>query len=57
MAHARPEFAIILAVVGICLAVGIPRIAAGDLVIGVICIAVAAVIGAWAAITYLRSRQ
>ena len=57
MAHARPEFAIILSVIGICLAIGIPRIAAGDLVLGLIGVGAAAVIAAWAAISYLRSRH
>ncbi len=57
MPHARPEYAIVLAVIGICLAIGIPAFKRGDVVIGAIGIGAAIMVVAWSLLAIWRSRQ
>lgn len=56
MAHARPEYAIVIAILGILLAIGIPSLKRGQLVAGGICIGLAVVIGGWSALVIKRER-
>lgn len=56
MAHARPEYAIVLALLGILLAVGIPALQRGQLVVGGVCIALAAVVAVWSGLAMWRER-
>ena len=57
MAHARPEYAIVLAIIGVCLAVGIPALKRGDQIVGILGIAGAIAVAVWVAITIWRERQ
>ncbi len=56
MAHARPEYAILLAIVGVLLAIGIPSWQRGQVVIGGVCMAAALGVIAWAIVAIVRSR-
>ncbi|HYN22174.1 MAG TPA: hypothetical protein VE078_14535 [Thermoanaerobaculia bacterium] len=57
MGHARPEYQIILALIGILLAVGIPSILRGQLVLGSVCVGLAAVVTGWFILALIRSRK
>lgn len=57
MGHARPDYQIILALIGILLAVGIPSIMRGQMVLGSVCIGLAAVLIGWFILTLIRSRK
>lgn len=57
MAHARPEYAIVLALFGVLLAVGIPSLRRGQLLVGGLCLAGALAVAAFVLLTFLRSRR
>jgi len=57
VAHARPEYAIVLALLGILLAIGIPSLQRGQLVVGVLCLLAAALVAGWAIVAIVRSRS
>jgi len=57
VAHARPEFAIVLALLGILLAIGIPTLQRGQVVVGGLCLLAAAFVSAWAIVAIVRSRS
>ncbi len=57
MASARPEYAIVVAVVGVFLAIGVPALDRGQTLIGWACIAVAAAVASVAAISAWRARR
>lgn len=57
MAHARPEYAIVLAVIGVLLAIGIPALQHDQLWIGGICIALAVLVVGWVLLAVKRSRE
>ena len=56
MQHARPEYAITVAIIGILLAIGIPSLQQGQIVIGVTFVALALGVAVWAIIAIIRSR-
>jgi len=56
MAHARPEYAITLAIVGVFLAIGIPSLRRGHVVVGWICVGLAVVVAMWAIRALVRDR-
>lgn len=56
MPHARPEYTITVAIIGILLAIGIPSLQRGQIVIGGVCVALALGVAAWAIIAIIRSR-
>ena len=57
MAHARPEFAIIAAVIGILLAIGVPALKRGELVEGWLFIGLAAAVAGWVVTVLVRQRR
>jgi hypothetical protein len=57
MSHARPEFAIVAAVIGILLAIGVPALQRGERVEGWICIGLAALVAGWVLATLIRLRK
>jgi|CXWL01.1.fsa_nt_gi membrane protein implicated in regulation of membrane protease activity len=57
LAHAKPEFAIIVAIIGVLLAVGYPAFYNGRWVTGGICFLLVAVIAGWVTVAYLRQRR
>lgn len=54
---ARPELAIFFAVLGLLVAVGVPALQRGQLIVGWACFAVAAAVAAWGAIVLWRARK
>jgi hypothetical protein len=56
LAHARPEYAITLAILGVLLAIGIPSLRRGQVAIGWVCIILAALVAAWAIRAVARER-
>ena len=56
MAHARPEYAISLAILGVLLAVGVPALQRGQLVLGWALLAAALAFAAWCVRAYLNER-
>jgi hypothetical protein len=57
MPHARPEYAIILAIVGVLAAVGVPALRRGQVVLGTICVTLAIAVVVWAVATIRRERD
>jgi hypothetical protein len=57
VAHARPEYAIVLALIGVLLAIGVPSLQRGQLLVGSICTALAVLVACWAAVVMLRERR
>jgi hypothetical protein len=57
MSSGRPETAIVLAAIAVLLAIGIPALRRGELIIGVPCIALAAVVAGWAVVVAWRLRR
>ena len=57
MAHARPEYAIVLALIGVLLAVGIPSLQRVRFLIGGACVAMAVVVAGWSLFTIWRERR
>lgn len=57
MAHARPEYAILLAIIGVLLAIGIPAWQRGQVVVGGLCMTAALGLIAWAVVAVVRSRS
>ncbi|MEO6326090.1 MAG: hypothetical protein ABIT01_01830 [Thermoanaerobaculia bacterium] len=57
MAHARPEYGIILAGIGVFVAIGVPSLGRGQLFVGLVCLVLAGAVGAWAALVFFRSRR
>ncbi|MCK6682229.1 MAG: hypothetical protein L6R30_07390 [Thermoanaerobaculia bacterium] len=47
MAQARPDYTIVLSLIGVLLAIGIPSISRGQLWVGWVCIGLALAITAW----------
>jgi ABC-type uncharacterized transport system permease subunit len=56
MSHARPEYAVTVAVIGVLLAIGIPCLKRGQIVTGVIFVAMALGVTVWAIVAIIRSR-
>ncbi len=56
MAHARPEYAIIVAILGILLAIGIPALRRGQVIVGGLCIGLAVVVAGWSVLAVRRAR-
>lgn len=56
MAHARPEYSIILAILGILLAVGVPSLQRGQYVIGGLCLLLALGVLVWILVAIRRER-
>lgn len=56
MPHARPEYTITVAIIGVLLAIGIPSLQRGQIVIGGVCVALALGVAVWAIIAIIRSR-
>ena len=52
--HARPEFAITLAIIGILVAIGVPALRSGSVVAGWLCIGLAIIVAAWEMRTIIR---
>ena len=57
MSQARPEFAIVAAVTGVLLAIGVPALERGDRVKGAIALGLAALVAGWVVVTLLRTRR
>ena len=57
MSHARPEYAIVIAILGVLLAIGIPSLRRGQFIIGSLCIGLAAALAGWSVVAILRSRE
>ena len=57
MAHARPEYAITVAIVGVLLAIGIPSLRRGQFILGGVLIVLALAVTAWAIRAALQERQ
>lgn len=57
MSHARPEYAIVLAIIGILLAIGIPSLRRGQFIVGGACVALAAAVAGWALLAIKRERE
>lgn len=56
MRHARPEYSIVLAGLGILLAIGIPSLQRHQYLIGALCLLLAAVVFGWIVIVIWRDR-
>lgn len=56
MPHARPEYLITVAIIGVLLAIGIPCLKRGQIVIGGIFVAMALGVTIWAIVAIIRSR-
>jgi hypothetical protein len=56
VAHARPEYAITVAVIGVLVAIGAPALREGRLVVGGLCLAVALAVAGWALRNWIRER-
>jgi hypothetical protein len=57
MSHARPEYGIVIALFGVLLAVGIPSLRRGQLLVGGLCVAAAVALAAWSALAIWRERR
>jgi hypothetical protein len=57
MRHARPEYAITLAILGVLLSIGIPALRRGQLVSGTAFTVLAAVVAGWALLAIVRQRR
>lgn len=57
MAHARPEYAIVIAVIGVLLAIGVPSLRREPSVVGWVCIGLAALVAAWSILAIWRERR
>ena len=57
MTHVYPEYGIIVALLCVLLAIGIPAFYNGRWILGGIVFVIAGVIAAWALIAYLRQRR
>lgn len=57
MAHARPEYGIVIALFGVLLALGIPAVRRGQWIIGGLCLGLAVAVGVWILVVFLRSRR
>jgi hypothetical protein len=56
MSHAKPEYAIVIAIIGVFMAIGIPALKRGQIILGWSMCAIAAVIVIWFVVTLYRSR-
>lgn len=56
MTHARPEYSIILAILGVLLAVGVPALKRGQYVAGGLCMLLAVGVLAWVLVAIRRDR-
>lgn len=56
MTHARPEYSIILAILGVLLAVGVPALKRGQYVVGGLCMLLAVGVLAWVLVAIRRDR-
>ena len=54
---ARPEYAIALAVIGVLVAIGVPALQRGDVLIGVPCMAAAACVALYKLVEWIRLRN
>jgi hypothetical protein len=55
--HARPEYAISLAIFGILLAIGIPALKRGSYILGGIFVSLAALFAIWVIVTLIQQRR
>lgn len=56
MTHARPEYSIILAILGVLLAVGVPALKRGQHIVGGLCMLLAVGVLAWVLVAIRRDR-
>lgn len=56
MSHARPEYAIVVALIGVLLAIGIPAFKRGQPITAGICMVLAVAVAGWAVLAIWRSR-
>ncbi len=57
MAHARPEYAITVAIVSVLLALGIPALRRGQFILGGVLIILAVAVAGWAIRAVLQERE
>ena len=57
MAHAQPEYAIVVAAIGILLAIGVPALRRGQVILGGVCISLAVAILGWSVLALVRARR
>ena len=57
MESGRPEYAIVLAVLGVLVAIGVPALRRGESIVGWACIGLATAVAIWAAINIWRARR
>lgn len=57
MAHARPEYAIVVALIGVFLAIGVPALRREQWVAGSVCIALATLVAGWSILAIWRERR
>lgn len=57
MAHAHPEYAIVVALIGIFLAIGVPALRREQWVVGIVCIALATLVAGWSVLAIWRERR
>lgn len=57
MARAHPEIAMHLAAIGVLVAIGVPSLRRGQLIVGWSCIGGAAAVAAWLIVVWLRARR
>jgi len=57
MSDGRPEYAIVLALFGVLVAVGIPSLRRGQWGIGGLCLVLAVAVAVFALVTFFRSRK
>ena len=57
MQHARPEFAVFIAILGILLSIGIPAIYNDRLILGGLCVGLAIALLVWVLVAIRRTRE
>ena len=57
MPHAKPDYAIAFTLIAILLAIGIPSLRNGQLIIGVVCISLAVFVSGWLILALIRMRR
>lgn len=57
MSQAQPEYGIILSILGVLLAIGIPSLKRGQFIVGGLCIGLAVIVAAWWVFTMKGSQR
>lgn len=57
MAHARQEYGIIIALLGVLVAIGVPALRRDQIVIGGVCIGLAVATAVWSVVAIRRARR